>query len=249
MKPQVMIFDKPFVEDNDVIGEWEYIDLVKSEDDFSIDNIKNKEFIRGHKVIYFMPGGQPYWIYDGWTKGFLYTHAGGDEPVICNRYVLREINNDLFMFLEYFEDTEDGIPEINVLKKVSSKIFTSRDIGRYDDVNLPFVPDKDVTGKWKTISFVSKIGDFDPESGYDSKLYMKSIIFNADGTTKRIYDDDEWVDKWTKGKLIDTSRETVASYERKIINSKEYLFIEWKMGNYQFGGRDPEYYVLIKEAD
>jgi len=243
---EIMIFDKPFVNDDEVIGKWEYFDFVKSESDFNINNVKTKDIDKGHKVIYFMPGGQAYWIYDGWTKGFLYTHAGGDEPVVCNKYSLRNINGDLYMFLEYFDDSGTGIPEINVLKKVSSMIYTTHEIGRYDDIDLPFITDEVVIGSWKTVGFVSKINDFDPDVEPDFKLFLKSVTFNEDGTTKRIYDDDEWVDKWTKGKLIDTNRKTAASYEHKLINGKEYLFIEWKMGNYQYGGKDPEYYVLVR---
>ena len=241
-----MIFDKPFVNDADVIGKWEYYDIIRSIDDFDIDNPKHKTYTRGHKVIYFMPNGKPYWIYDGWTKGFLYTHAGGDEPIVCNKYTLRDIRNELYMFLEYYDDSTNGIPEINVLKKVSGKEYSTSEIGRFDDIDLPFINDKAVLGKWKTVGFVSKIKDFDPESETNFKLYLKSLIFFEDGTTTRIYYDDEWVDRWTMGKLIDTSRKTAANYEIKHVNGNEYLFVEWRMGNYQFGGCDPEYYVFTR---
>ena len=250
----IMIFDKPFIDDIDAVGKWEYFDLIKSENDFDPVDPKSKIFERGHKVIYFMPSGQAYWIYDGWTKGFLYTHAGGDEPVICNRYTLRDVDGEFYMLLEYFDDSEccdnfgNVVPEINVLKKVSSEIYTTREIGRFDDIDLPFIMDEAVIGSWVTIDFVSKIDAFDPDTEIDFKLYLKSIIFNEDGTTKRVYDDDEWTDRWTHGKLIDTSRKTAASYELKSINGKDYLFVEWKMGNYQYGGCDPEYYVLVRSG-
>jgi len=245
---EIMIFDKPFVNDIDVLGKWEYYDIISSIDDFDVDNLKYKDYSRGHKVIYFMPNGQSYWIYDGWTKGFLYTHAGGDEPIVCNKYTLRETRNELYMFLEYYEDTTNGVPEINVLRKVSGKEYNKNEIGRFDDIDLPFIVDKAVLGKWKTVDFVSKINDFDPESKPDFKLYLKSLVFVEDGTAIRMYDDDEWADRWTKGKLIDTSRKTAANYERREISGREYLFVEWRMGNYQFGGCDPEYYVYIRDS-
>ena len=246
---KIMIFDKPFINDNDVIGKWEYYDLINSENDFDPKNSQIKPYKRGHKVIYFMPNGQAYWIYDGWTKGFLYTHAGGDEPVICNKYTLRNIDGDLYMLLEYFTDSNDEIPEINVLIKTSSKKYSKLEIGRYDNIDLPFVVDEAVIGSWVTIDFVANIDDFDPDTKIDSKLHLKSIVFNDDGTTKRVYDDDEWSDKWTCGKLIDIRRSTAASYDLRVINGIDYLFVEWKMGNYQYGGRDPEHYVLVRKID
>ena len=66
----MMIFDKLFINDIDVLGKWEYVDIVKFERDFDVNKLVNKDYKSGHKIIYFMPNGQPYWIFDGWTKGF-----------------------------------------------------------------------------------------------------------------------------------------------------------------------------------
>lgn len=52
---------------------------------------------------------------------------------------------------------------------------------------------------------------------------------------------------WTKGTLLEKNNKLAPAYEMKIINGKEYLFIEWKSGDYQFGGRKPYYYVFIRE--
>ena len=51
-------------------------------------------------------------------------------------------------------------------------------------------------------------------------------------------------DRWTKGTLLLQKRHTAPSYELRDVEGKEYLFMEWKMGNYVFGGKEPSYYVL-----
>jgi len=78
------------------------------------------------------------------------------------------LSNEKYTFLQYFNDSNDNsTPEINVLKKVSSKAYSTQEIGRHDNIDFP---------------------------------------------------------------------------------GEEYLFVEWKMGNYQYGGFAPEYYVLIKDG-
>ena len=48
----------------------------------------------------------------------------------------------------------------------------------------------------------------------------------------------------TGGHII--HRTTVAVYEIKAINGTEYLFMEWKMGNYIYGGKEPDFYVFVR---
>lgn len=33
----------------------------------------------------------------------------------------------------------------------------------------------------------------------------------------------------------------------KLFGGKEYLLIEWKSGDYRYGGRESSYYVMTKE--
>ena len=41
---------------------------------------------------------------------------------------------------------------------------------------------------------------------------------------------------------------TAPAYELRTVQGKEYLFLEWKMGNYIFGGMDPEFFVFQRES-
>lgn len=239
-----MINNMPFIHDDDVIGKWEYYDLIQTEEQFAL-NKKSKIGNKGFKEIYFLPNGQKYWIFEGWTKGFLFTHFGGDEPVNCNKYTIKKINDEMYMFLEVSDNTSNEDKSyINVLKKVSNKRYALSEIGIHDNIDLPFVMDKNIIGLWKSVDAVDKIDDFVVNKPKLTTLWLKSSCFNEDGTVVRVYGDEEWHDFWTKGVLIDKVKATASAYQIKMINKKEYLFLEWKMGNYVYGGAKPEYFVF-----
>lgn len=239
------INNMPFVNDDDVIGKWEYYDVVQSEEQFDFNHTKSQIDNKGFKEIYFLPNGQNYWIFEGWTKGFLFTHYGGDEPVICNEYTIKKINGEMYMFLEVNTDASDTYkPYINILKKISNEKYVLSKIGVHDNIDLPFFMDENILGLWKSIDYVQNINDFYTNKPKLTTLWLKSICFNDDGTAVRVYSDEKWNDFWTKGILIDNEKVTASAYEIKLINNKEYLFLEWKMGNYVYGGAKPKYYVF-----
>ena len=75
----------------------------------------------------------------------------------------------------------------------------------------------------------------------------QEIDFSSNGRLEQTTMDEVWHDKWTNGSVINIHRTTVAAYEIKLINGTEYLFMEWKMGNYIYGGMKPSYYVFVRE--
>lgn len=237
----LMINGIPFTPDEDVIGKWEYFDVIDSEEQFNVNSTKTNLANKGFKEIYFLPNGEKYWIFEGWTKGCLFTHSGGDDPIISNNYSIKKINDDMYMFLEVQSDEK---PYINILKKTSNKKYVVTEIGNRDNINLPFVMDENVVGLWKSIDFVQDINDFLPHTSKSHTLWLKTICFNNDGIAIREYENETWYGSWTKGKFIDPQKTTASSYEIKLIDNKEYLFVEWKMGNYVYGGAKPNYYVF-----
>ena len=101
-------------------------------------------------------------------------------------------------------------------------------------------------GKWRSIAFVNAIDDFRTDEERNG-LYLETIEFYPDGSLVQSYMDKKWYDKWTKEHIINLHRTTAAAYIIKEVNGTEYLFIEWKMGNYIYGGMRPEYYVFKRE--
>lgn len=113
-----------------------------------------------------------------------------------------------------------------------------------DDINLPFKDDPPVIGRWQSVAFVRSPIEFVPEAKPTSeKLFLKERVFLPQGKTPNPSL------TWTKGVLINSIDKTASKYEFKRLDGLEFMFLEWKSGDYIFRNRKPEYYVLIREAD
>ncbi|MGO9924214.1 MAG: sugar transferase [Isosphaeraceae bacterium] len=126
-------------------------------------------------------------------------------------------------------------------------------IGRIEDnINLPFANDHAVLGRWTSVDFVDEPSQFDPEGRHcGGDLYVKELKFRPGGKTSALLEGvgTSTVFTWTKGVLINSVDKTAAKYEIKKIGDQEYLFLEWKSGDYTYLHRKPMYYVLKVLAD
>ena len=133
----------PFVNDEKAIGKWEYFDIIKTKNDFNPVTTVNPISDKAFKEIYFLPNGEKYWIFEGWTKGYLLVHHGGDEPILCYKYSIKDIDGNSYMLIEIKENNDTYI---EVLKKVSNNRFVLTEIGRRENVNIPFAFDDKIIG-------------------------------------------------------------------------------------------------------
>lgn len=121
-----------------------------------------------------------------------------------------------------------------------------------DKIDYPFVNDSEVIGKWKAVDFVQSINDFSEEKkGSTDRLYLKELVFIKEGRMLSAIEDGngklaESVTTWTKGKVLNKQEKTDSSYIIKNINGKQYMFFQWKSGDYVFRNALPNYYVLEK---
>lgn len=226
-----------FINDEAAIGKWKNIGCINDAKNPSLEKISGKsgEF----EELYFLPNGESYWIFEGWTKGVLLIHYGGDEPVLTYRYDIQSIDGKFYLFLRLDDRTE-------VFVKADGKRYEKAALGRHDNIDMPFQYDDKAIGKWVSVGFGGKelLENFSPERKRGG-LYLKSIEFFNDGKIIQKYmDDDVWYDKWTKGFVLNQHRTTAAAYSIRNINGSDYLFMEWKMGNYIYGGFEPDYYVF-----
>jgi len=85
-------------------------------------------------------------------------------------------------------------------------------------------------------------------------LYLKSMTILPEGKMAQpvatgIQSDEvtpvKWL-TWTKGIIMHQGDQTASKYVIKEINGEEYLFFEWKSGDYSIRGQKPYYYVLKK---
>ena len=108
-----------------------------------------------------------------------------------------------------------------------------------DDVDLPFVDQPEVTGLWKAVDFVDKESLFEPgKQQFKEDLSLKEIMFLKEGKTNEKF----WT--WTKDVLIHKADQTASAYQIKNINGTDYMFLQWKSGDYTWNHITPQYYVL-----
>lgn len=242
----------PFVNDEKVIGKWEVRGVFAVKEDYT-QNIfcDNTGFYGGDvKYLYFLPNGEEYWGYS-WTEGYFISNAylSGNT---YNEYEIEEKPDGTYMLitLRETEVCRGGKPEYLLLKKTDSNKYSAKSIARKDDIDKPFINDEQIIGKWKAHSFLCNKTEFSQEEESIEDLYFKEIEFFPEGYCKCVYADvvfeGEDTVVWTKNYLIRKWNWSACEYEIRTVNGKDYMIIEWKSGDWRYGGYDTNYYVSIR---
>lgn len=238
--------DYPFVDDPEVIGGWTSVDFAREIGDFK-PGAKNWQGDLFLKELFLLEGGKTNWAFT-WTKGLI-LHSGDKT---ASKYLIKEIDGSKYMFMEW--KSGDYVighrkPAYYVLKQNKDAVYVeSRTI---DKIDYPFVNDPRVLGKWESVDFVDEIEQF--KAGYEQwkggDLFLKEMIFEKNGrlTLKNDKVPKGYSQSWTKGLVISEENKTASKYTIKQINEDDYLFYEWKSGDYTIRGMKPKYYVLKKE--
>jgi tRNA A-37 threonylcarbamoyl transferase component Bud32 len=112
-------------------------------------------------------------------------------------------------------------------------------VGSRDNIDLPFVDDPQVIGRWVSVDFVDEISQFHPDQpSFQGRLFLKELTFLENGKTEKAW----WT--WTRGVLIHHGDRTASHYEIREVKGQPYLFLEWKSGDFTIRGKKPPYYVL-----
>ena len=86
---------------------------------------------------------------------------------------------------------------------------------------------------------------------YLAAPYFKEIEFAERGHCTAVYADEiitgDDRHTWTRGYWLRKWNSNACAYEIKEFDGKEYLIIEWKSGDYRYGGRESSYYVMTRE--
>lgn len=238
--------DISFENDPEAGGKWQILGEFASRDCFPAEDGKMPGRNGGIKEIYFLPDGQNYWVF-GWTKGYLKFKNGDYSALNC--YKIETIGKEKFMFVEWksYAYMCGGKETLLVLKQLDAKEYTIDEISRKDDINKPFVNDAKVIGKWNAIGYVHEKEDFTGEEN-ESNPFYSSAEFLESGVCVNKYGNNSVSDTWTLGYILDKRDKVACVYEIKNINGKDYLFVEWKSGDYIWGGYDPTYYVFSRES-
>lgn len=244
--------EMPFVNDEKVIGKWDVKGVFAVKEDY-IENIfcDNTGFYGGEvKYLYFLPDGEEYWGYS-WTKGYFISNSylSGDT---YNEYEIEEKTDGTYMLITLRESevSRGGEPVYLLLKKIDSNKYSAESIARKDDIDKPFINDERIIGKWTAHSFLCNKDEFSQEEEPIDDLYFKELEFFPEGNCKCIYADavfeGEDTAVWTKNYLIRKWNWSACEYEIKTVNGIDYMIIEWKSGDYRYGGCDTNYYVFTR---
>ncbi len=224
---------RTFVNDERAIGKWVLEGVYDRRENYP--NYPS-EFEILIKELYLIPNGKEYWVIS-WTKGIIY--ISGRE----NKY---EIENDK-MFVNLVDPMDNKDYKVAVYKKIDDTIYTIKDIEKKDDIFVPFVKDTKLIGFWECIDFINRKEEFSVLDKSNQNLPLKQLIITPDNKVIVDYGDVVRNTIYTKGYIINLCLENMlCQYEYRSINGKCYLIIEWKSGDYVYGGMINGYYVLGK---
>ena len=244
--------EMPFVNDKKVIGKWEVKGVFAVKEDYH-QNIfcYNTGFYGGDvKYLYFLPDGEEYWGYS-WTKGYFISNSYMSGNTY-NEYEIEEKADGTYMLiiLRETEVSRGGKPVYLLLKKTDSNRYSAESIARKDDINKPFINDEYIIGKWKAHSFLCNKDEFSQEREPVDDLYFKELDFFPEGNCRCVYADTVFEGEdtvvWTKNYLLRKWNWSACEYEIRTVNGIDYMIIEWKSGDYRYGGFDTNYYVFTR---
>jgi serine/threonine protein kinase len=124
----------------------------------------------------------------------------------------------------------------------ASLVLCARNV---DNVNLPFVDDPQAIGQWTSVDFVGVPENFKPGSRFcqfDLPVFQKFSVLPGGRTSYR------WL-TWTKGEIINQGERTAASYEIRNLAGTNFMFVEWKNGDYILFHSKPGLYVLRRNEE
>jgi hypothetical protein len=111
-----------------------------------------------------------------------------------------------------------------------------------DKIDYPFVDDPCVIGSWRAVDFVREIEAFNPQQkSWKGELWLNFLIFDVNGVMAG-----SGFLTWTRGMMINPNEQTASAYTIREMNGSNYMFLEWKSGDYTIRHQKPLYYVLKK---
>ena len=153
---------KPFINDELVIGKWNYESSAISKDAYiKGDSYHDEDALM--QDLYFLPNGEGYWIFDRWSKGVLYHFSG-------TTYKYEIEDNKLFVEVT----NEDNEYEITLIfNKVDNKEYQVEEIERKDNTDLGFVLDEKAVGSFVAVDYISVENKENYIPGKKDNLFLK----------------------------------------------------------------------------
>lgn len=181
------------------------------------------------------------------------SYATREQALIMLSNAMSEVERNLARSLRL------GVDKI-VLREIESTIQNGI---RVDKTDYPFEADDAALGQWVAIDLIDNPLMFNPEVPKWSSLILDSVVFHDGGTfEERTYyhiEGDNYVRKstyrsfsyfWTNGLVIEKSNplaQTSSRYFIATVNEVEYLFLEFKNGDYTHHEATPGFHVFKRK--
>lgn len=125
---------------------------------------------------------------------------------------------------------------------------------RKDDLTYTFKMDEQALGTWRSVGFVGGEKEFiASEARYSNRLTLQGLTFKENGDLVAIVNGEDGIIKtdfdWTKGRIINQVDETNSNYKVKEIDGKEYMFYEWKSGDYVYKRIEKPYLYVLERVE
>ncbi len=215
---------KTFINDENAIGKWKLVGVSNSKEDYLNNVLINNDV--GIKELYLMENGLEYWVIS-WSKDIIY---------INNKPYKYEIDgNLLYLYLNGLFSDENMVA---VYERVDNKHYNIDEIKHLDDTNVPFVKDEELTGLWNSIGLVDELDNFNLDNMETNGIYLKNLSVFPEGNVNLTFVSNKTrTISYTKGYIKDMCFDnTMSAYKLYNFNNKTYLVVEWKSGDYVFGG-------------
>lgn len=225
---------KTFINDEKAIGKWSLIGLANTKEDFNNNNLLDETI--GVKELYLMEEGERYWVIS-WSKDIIYIK---DKP-----YSYEIDGNKMFVnFTGLYGDEA----KIAIYEKIDDKHYSKEEIMNLDDTNVPFIEDKELVGLWNSIGVIRDKENFNIDDIDSKNTIIKNLsVFPTSDANLTFTNNNSRSIYYTKDYIKDLCfKDTMCAYEIRKVNNKDYLIVEWKSGDYVFGGFISCYYVFEK---
>ncbi len=248
----------PFENDEAVLGYWRVIQSGITKDGFNPEHCNWKPMDGDIEEIYFLPEGERYWCF-GWTKGALLSRFS--VPIVegVNPYKIETIQGKPYLFVWFKHHAcfhRNALPSLLVLEQVDNKSYSKEDIRVRDEMTTDYDEDETVLGKWQVCDFIRtpelfRHGEYNADFPKE-KLFFKKVSFEKGGKCQVQYGEEimssPWVD-WSRGYVREQGHSLMQKYERRIIEGTEYLFVEFKSGDYYYNHQKPWWYVFTRVVE
>lgn len=165
-----------------------------------------------------------------------------------NQTMITDLNTQKQVLVDEVADLEGVVDNTNVILENTKAMLEYTEESLASELLIQegwavyLEPDK-IIGEWIAVNFVNEENKFDPHVQSPSELWIKSLRFSAKNAFFNIGEGYRASSPWVDDHIFDDA--TAMGFMIQEIDGLEYLFLEWKSGDY-IRDNSIDYYVFKK---